>query len=87
MLGRGASDSSETGHCWVVSAIDHQHLHRTELFEDALTPPVLEMIKQIERSILLQWSNLVSKVNSVQRGKQAIRHAVAKPRVTRSYLG
>jgi len=53
-------------------------------FEDALTPPVLEMVKQIERSILLQWSNSVSKVNSVQRGKQAIRHAVAKPRVRRT---
>jgi DNA-binding transcriptional LysR family regulator len=53
-------------------------------FEDALPPPVLEMVKQIERSILLQWSNSDAKINSVQHGQQAIRHTLVKPKVRRT---
>jgi DNA-binding transcriptional LysR family regulator len=41
-------------------------------FEDALSPSVLEMIKHLERSILLRWSSLQSSADSFRRGKQKV---------------
>jgi DNA-binding transcriptional LysR family regulator len=51
--------------------------------EDTLSPPVREMVKYIERSILLQWSSLDSRVNSLQHKKQTLRRSHAAERKVR----
>ena len=49
-------------------------------FEDALSPAVLEMVKHIERSILLQWGGLQSNANSfhARRGTVGRTHEVRR---------
>jgi DNA-binding transcriptional LysR family regulator len=42
-------------------------------FEDALSPAVLEMVKHIERSILLQWRGLQSNANAFHRQRRTVR--------------
>jgi DNA-binding transcriptional LysR family regulator len=44
-------------------------------FEDALSSEVLEMVKHIERSILLQWTDLNSNANSIPRRRRTVSRA------------
>jgi DNA-binding transcriptional LysR family regulator len=55
-------------------------------FEDALSPAVLEMVKHIERSILLQWSGLQSNAKSFHaRGQIVGRTHEVRRKVARTH--
>jgi DNA-binding transcriptional LysR family regulator len=77
---------------WVPSGLELLDSKRTGLpdlgdtevnihyFEDALSPDVLEMVKRIERSVLLQWSRANSPANSFhgRKGRISRMHRATK---------